>query len=267
MKVSIIIPTYKPQDYIWECLDSIRNQTFSKDDFEVILVLNGCKEPYYSQIQEYIDENFVGYNVNFIQTDQGGVSNARNIALDVAKGEYITFIDDDDYISQSFIDELYKAASPNIVSLSNAVAFIDGDVKVNISFTLSREFEQKSSREIQHLLIGRRYFAGPCMKLIHYSIIRDKKFDVRFKNGEDSIYMFLISDKIEGIRFTSPNAIYYRRYRENSAVTQQRSLAQRFTNAMRMIREYIKIYVNSPHTYSFRFFITRILGTLKSIFF
>lgn len=47
--------------------------------------------------------------------------------------------------------------------------------------------------------------------------------------------MFLILDKIEGIRFISPNAIYYRRYRENSAVTQQRSLAQRFTNAMRMI--------------------------------
>ena len=267
MKISIIIPTYKPQDYIWECLDSIRNQTFSKENFEVILVLNGCKEPYYSQIQEYIDKNFVGYNVNFIQTDQGGVSNARNIALDVAKGEYITFIDDDDYISPKYLEELYQAAAPKIVSLSNAVAFIDGDIKNNFSFALSREFEQKSSREIQPLLIGRRYFAGPWMKLIHNSIIRDKKFDIRFKNGEDSIYMFLISDKIESVRFTSSNAIYYRRYRENSAVTQKRTIAQRFINAMKMIWEYIKIYAKSPHTYNFGFFFTRILGTLKSIFF
>ena len=109
MKVSVIIPTYKPQAYIWECLDSIKNQTFPKEDFEVILVLNGCNEPYYSQIKEYIDNNLVDYNVNFIQTDQGGVSNARNIALDAAKGEYVTFIDDDDYISPKYLEELYKA--------------------------------------------------------------------------------------------------------------------------------------------------------------
>ena len=102
MKISVIIPTYKPGAYIWECLDSLRNQTLPKEDFELILVLNGCKDPYYSQIQEYIDKNLIGNNVNFIQTDTGGVSNARNIALDVAKGEYITFIDDDDYISASF---------------------------------------------------------------------------------------------------------------------------------------------------------------------
>lgn len=82
MDISVIIPTYKPQSYIWECLDSLKNQTFAKERFEIILVLNGCREPYYSQIHAYIENNLHGYNVNFIQTDQGGVSNARNIALD-----------------------------------------------------------------------------------------------------------------------------------------------------------------------------------------
>ena len=53
MKISVIIPTYKPQVYLWECLDTVYAQTFSKKEFEVILVLNGCNEPYNSQIQEY----------------------------------------------------------------------------------------------------------------------------------------------------------------------------------------------------------------------
>ena len=53
MKISVIIPSYKPQEYLWQCLDSLCSQTFPKEDFELILVLNGCKEPYYEQIKAY----------------------------------------------------------------------------------------------------------------------------------------------------------------------------------------------------------------------
>lgn len=94
MKITVIVPTYKPQSYLWECLDSIYNQTFSKSDYELILVLNGCNEPYNSQIKDWLSEH-KDLQVQFIQTDQGGVSNARNIAIDNARGEYVTFIDDD----------------------------------------------------------------------------------------------------------------------------------------------------------------------------
>lgn len=267
MKVSVIIPTYKPQAYIWECLDSIKNQTFPKEDFEVILVLNGCNEPYYSQIKEYIDNNLVDYNVNFIQTDQGGVSNARNIALDAAKGEYVAFIDDDDYISPKYLEELYKAATPDTVSLSYPYEFNDGAPEVQIKSQITKVFDEYHVRTNLRLSSKvRKFFSGPCMKLIHKSIIRDKRFDIHFKNGEDSIYMLLISDKIKSIRFTSANAIYYRRYRENSAVTRKRTVSQKLVNAMNMIWEYIKIYTKDPCSYSFGFFVTRILGTIKSIF-
>ena len=54
MKISVIVPTYKPQAYLWECLNSLCLQTLSKEDFEVILVLNGCCEPYKTQIQQYL---------------------------------------------------------------------------------------------------------------------------------------------------------------------------------------------------------------------
>ena len=111
MKNSVVIPTYKPQSYLWDCLDSMVAQTLPKEDFELILVLNGCSEPWKSQIQEYLDSKMEGMNVKFFYTEQGGVSNARNMALDVAEGEYVTFIDDDDFISPRYLELLYEKAS------------------------------------------------------------------------------------------------------------------------------------------------------------
>ena len=98
MKISVIVPTYKPKSYIWECLDSIYNQTLPKNDYELILVLNGCNEPYSTQIRAWLSKH-ESLGVQFIQTDESGDSNARNLALDHVKGEYVTFIDDDDFIS------------------------------------------------------------------------------------------------------------------------------------------------------------------------
>jgi glycosyltransferase involved in cell wall biosynthesis len=70
MKISLIIPTFRPQSYLWECLDSVYAQTFSKAEFEVIIVLNGCKEPYDSQIKAWIQAHD-DLNVQYIQTDVG----------------------------------------------------------------------------------------------------------------------------------------------------------------------------------------------------
>lgn len=267
MKVSIIIPTYKPQDYIWECLDSIKDQTFPKEDFELILVLNGCKEPYYSQIRNYIEQNLSGYNVNFIQTDQGGVSNARNIALDVAKGEYVTFIDDDDYISSKYIEELYKKAAPDTISLCYPYAFNDGYPEVQLqNFGLNSVYEQYYYRNNNNISSKvRKYFNGPCMKLIPMSFIQDRRFDVRFKNGEDSLFMFLISDKIKNLSFTSKDAIYYRRYREGSAVMKARSTKERISNNINCIKEYTKIYFSGK--YDLLFYISRIIAEVRCIFY
>lgn len=264
MKISVIIPTYKPGAYIWECLDSIRNQTFPKEDFEVILVLNGCKDPYYSQIQGYIDKNLVGYNVNFIQTDIGGVSNARNIALDVANGEYITFIDDDDYISPKFLEALYEKVAPNVVALGYAYAFNDGKPEIQIPYSLTSVYEQYSYKKNVKLQSKvRKYFSGPCMKLIPKCFIQDRRFNTRFKNSEDSLFMFLISDNINKLAFATKDATYYRRYRENSAVTRKRSKRERIMNSWNCIVEYVKIYCNGK--YSTYFFMSRIAASVRSV--
>lgn len=103
-KISVIIPTYKPKEYLWDCLESLERQTLPPNEFEIIIVLNGCNEPYYSQIKKHIESTSL--NINFIHTLLGGVSNARNLGLDAANGDYISFIDDDDYVSESFLEYL-----------------------------------------------------------------------------------------------------------------------------------------------------------------
>ena len=65
MEISVIIPMYKPDYYIWECLDSLKNQTISQNEFEILIILNGEKEPYYSQINNWINENNIK-NIKFI---------------------------------------------------------------------------------------------------------------------------------------------------------------------------------------------------------
>lgn len=263
MKISVIVPTYKPQAYLWECLDSIYNQTFPKSDYELVLVLNGCNEPYNTKILDWLSKH-KDLNVQFFQIDTGGVSNARNIALDNAKGEYVTFIDDDDLISTAYLKELYEKATPDTVSLCYPYAFNDGDIEKQLPYSITKAYDYICKHKCKNLSsMARKFFSGPCMKLIPMSFIHDRRYDVRFKNGEDSLFMFLISDKIDKVSFTSKDAIYYRRFRENSACTRSKTKREIIANKMNMIKAYISIYLRKPQKYSLLFFITRLLGALR----
>lgn len=150
MKISVIVPTYRPKGYLWECLDSVYNQTFAKSDYELVLVLNGCDEPFYSQIKDWLGKH-CDLQVQFFQTDEGGVSNARNIALDNAKGEYITFIDDDDLISPSYLQELYDNATPDTVSLCYPYAFNDGEIEKQLPYGNTEAYDYYMKHECMSL--------------------------------------------------------------------------------------------------------------------
>lgn len=263
MKISVIVPTYKPQAYLWECLNSIYNQTFPKSDYELLLVLNGCNEPYNAQIAEWLSKHS-DLQVQYFQTDEGGVSNARNIALNNVKGEYVTFIDDDDLISSMYLEELYEKAAPDTVSLCYPYAFNDGKIEKQLPYSITNTYNYCIEHKCNKLASrGRKYFSGPWMKLIPMSFIQGRRYDVKFKNGEDSLFMFLISDKIDNVSFTSKNAIYYRRYREGSAISSSRSIGNKVCNCFRCMFEYTKIYCRGG--YSMYFYFTRILAESKSI--
>lgn len=261
IKVSIVLPTYKPASYIYECLSSIDKQTLDKSDFELVIILNGCNEPYKTELDNYISHNLSGdLNINFIQTDQGGVSNARNIGIEQSKGDYITFIDDDDYISPSYIEELLKNASPDVVSLSNTIAFDDETGEHDENYRISKAFDENKTTNING---ARKYFSGPWAKLIHKDIIGYRRFDVNFRIGEDSLFMFLISDRIRKCKFTSSQAVYYRRNRGSSAINNRGSRQEIAINQFNMIKNYSNSYIKNPLRYNLFFFITRIIAAVK----
>lgn len=264
MKITVIVPTYKPQAYLWECLDSIYNQTLPKSDYELVLVLNGCNEPYNAQILDWLSKHR-DLNVQFFQTDLGGVSNARNIALDNSKGEFVTFIDDDDFISSSFLKELFDNSSDSCVAISNTIAFDDLTKKEQIDYIVAKDFDKCLYKDSISLDDARRFFAGPVRKLLHRKIIGNRRFDIRFKNGEDTLFMFLVSDRIKQISCTSKKAIYYRRIRGNSANMHKRSILNRLRNSLNLIREYTNIYALSPKKYNLKFCVSNVLGAFKTI--
>ena len=262
IQVSVVIPTYKPGTYLYECLDSLCNQTFPYYKYEVIIVLNGCKEPYENELDEYIKRK---NNVNFVylQLHEGGVSNARNKALDIARGEYITFIDDDDFVSPSYLEELYQNARPNVVSLCYPLSFVDGTNRFE-PYNITRSYRPTSDSNLIPFYKAHRYFGGPVYKLIHRNIIADRRFDVRYKNGEDTLFMFLISNKLSEVSFTSKNAVYYRRFRNNSATTCHRSLIYVINNSCNLSKEFIKIYCKG-HNYKFIFLLKCLKGQFYTI--
>ena len=102
-KVSIIVPVYNTKDYLHRCVDSILAQTFT--DFELLLIDDGSTDS-----SGIICDNYsqIDSRVRVFHKKNGGVSSARNIGLDNANGEWITFVDSDDWVAAAYIEKLYE---------------------------------------------------------------------------------------------------------------------------------------------------------------
>ena len=105
-KVSIIVPVYNVEKYIEKCLESLVNQTL--EDIEIIVVNDGTKDNSKEKILQYIEK--YPQKIVYLEKENGGLSDARNYGLPVAKGEYIAFLDSDDYIEKNMYEEMYKKA-------------------------------------------------------------------------------------------------------------------------------------------------------------
>lgn len=102
MKVSIIIPIYNGEKYLEECLKSILNQTFL--DYELILINDGSTDNTHSICTKYRD---LDERIKYLNTDNNGVSIARNLGIEKSNGEYIWFVDADDLISPDFLNGIF----------------------------------------------------------------------------------------------------------------------------------------------------------------
>jgi len=100
-QISVIVPVYKVEQYIHRCIDSILSQSFT--DFELILVDDGSPDNCGKICDEYAQKDS---RIRVFHKSNGGVSSARNLGLDNAKGEWIAFIDSDDFVENEYLEEL-----------------------------------------------------------------------------------------------------------------------------------------------------------------
>lgn len=105
MKISVIIPVYNSSTYLRKCLDSVVNQTLK--DIEIIVINDGSTDDSKNIIEEYSCKY---KNIIFIDQENKGIGKTRNIGIKKATGEYITFVDSDDYIKENMLEEYYKYA-------------------------------------------------------------------------------------------------------------------------------------------------------------
>ena len=126
-KVSIIVPVYNVEEYLEKCLDSLVNQTLK--DIEIIIVNDGSPD----NSQKIIDEYQSKYkNIKSYQKTNGGLSDARNYGINKASGEYLAFIDSDDYIKTDMIEKMYQKAKNEKLDIvvCNSIEIYPNDISI-----------------------------------------------------------------------------------------------------------------------------------------
>ena len=163
-KISVIIPVYNTEEYILRCLNSIAAQTFK--DYEIIIIDDGSKDKSSDIIKDFIKLH-QDISINYIYQENAGQAAARNNALTHAKGEYICFIDSDDYIETTMLEALYaKAQSSNadIVICNSKMIYEAGN------YNVLKHFSNWSEDNVKNYILSN---AAPWAKIIKTQIIKD----------------------------------------------------------------------------------------------
>lgn len=167
VKVSVIIPVYNSEKYLNKCLDSLVNQTLR--DIEIIIVNDGSTDNSEKIIKSYLNDSRINY---FAQENQGQAA-ARNRALKLAKGEYISFVDSDDYVDLNMLEELYNAANSmyDIVVCDFYQTYLNGENIDEYCSILKKSEGVISCKD--YLFAG----AGPWNKIYKRNFLMDNNFN------------------------------------------------------------------------------------------
>lgn len=257
-KISVIIPTYKPQEYIDKCFDSIEKQTLSKEFFKVYIALNGDRNPYYEYIRDLLEK--YSFKSEFIYLEEAGVSNARNRLIDISKEPFITFIDDDDMISPNYLENLLEVADENYISIANVYNF-EKDINEKKQNYIGNCFLSLNTIE-KSKYKTRKYFSSPWAKLIHREMIRNTRFYTQLTIGEDSLFMAEISNKVEGLKKATDDTIYFVFERAGSATRKKINKKEELKRIIYLVGIYLKMLFGN---YNKIFIMTRIFAVLKHI--
>ena len=159
LRFSIIIPNYNKEKYIKRCLDSIVTQTLNKSKYEIILIDDGSTDNSLDIIKNY--------DVTLLHTDRLRAGGARNKGLDIATGEYIIFVDSDDYLSNSYALEQLdnKINGEDVIYLNFTKIDFDGSSKL-----MSHDKDSLNDK------LAKSRFLGPPSKCFKNNILKDIRF-------------------------------------------------------------------------------------------
>ena len=192
--VSVIVPVYKVEQYLNKCVDSIINQTYK--NLEIFLVDDGSMDNCPKMCDDYAKKD---KRIKVIHKKNGGLSSARNAALDVFSGEYVTFVDSDDWIEKTYVEELYKAIKANDCDLAvcsvNRCTESGEIVKQSVFFNGDKKFEKNEVFDAFWNTKDKRLSSWAWGKLYHKSIFKKLRYPVGI-NYEDA---YVLTDVCKNI--------------------------------------------------------------------
>lgn len=194
-RVSIIVPVYNAEKTLNRCIDSILQQTFT--DWELLLIDDGSKDSSGDICDEYARKD---PRIKVFHKENGGVSSARNIGLDNAKGEWITFVDSDDWIINDCLSLDYSLFYEDLIIFSY---YYNSETSNNLAFSIN-DFVVKGENELNDLyqaFIHKGSFRTVWSKFFKRCLISNLRFDESVSIGEDHLFLLNYLCKIEACRF------------------------------------------------------------------
>ena len=185
--ISIIIPIYNTSEFLANCLDSVINQTYV--NLEIILINDGSTDNSLGICREY---NKKDSRIIVINKKNEGVSSARNAGLDIFSGDYVTFIDSDDWVETDFIEILNQKIKDTDIS-TIGMKLINSSKETLLTYSIDKSIYLSSDKVMATFLslntissIGR----SSCNKLYSRKILNNVRFDENINIGEDFKFLF-----------------------------------------------------------------------------
>ena len=224
LKVSIIIPIYNVEEYLEECLVSAINQSLK--EIEIICVNDGTLDHSMDIVNKYAETD---RRIVIVEKENGGLSSARNAGMDVAKGEYIYFLDSDDYLVENAMEFLYHQASQNRLDdiFFSAQSFFESEeVKEKNKFYIDY---YTRAQEYKDVFEGKALFSlmeensdfrpSACLQFIRRAFLQEN--EIKFYEGilhEDNPFTMQCITMAKRVMCV-PNKLYMRRVRAESIMT------------------------------------------------
>lgn len=201
--ISIIIPVYKVEKYLEKCIQSVINQTY--ENLQIILVDDGSPDNCGKICDEYAKKD---HRIEVIHKSNGGLSDARNKGLEIAKGEYIGFVDSDDYIEADMYEVLYNLLKQYNADVSICNFYTVSQGKISIKNADNGINEYNRIEILKEILLDKNIQSYAWNKLYKKELFDEIKYPIG-KKYEDIGTTFYLLEKCNKVVVTGKSEYYY----------------------------------------------------------